>query len=98
MLMNLIRQKLKGKAGESLIETMFAMVIVALLLIMLPEAVVLAANINKSAEEISTTCMMDKSDAKSAEVKISYTGHTELVSDVDGYVDGGFYFYEKNSD
>ncbi len=50
---NSFLQKLKNKKGESLIETLVALLIGALALMMLPGAVVAASKANKTAAEQS---------------------------------------------
>lgn len=103
--------KLKSSKGETLVETLFGMLIVSLCFIILAGGIASAAKVNKAAREqnvtfdVSTKKILDGNNAFT--VRITYKGTTKNVSNLKCYQTGkrigdeinydeGYFYYEKN--
>ena len=97
-----MRKNRKNK-GETLIETLTALLIVVLVMVMLPASVVTAARINAKAKEQETTCNVSlKSNPQRSSVTMTASGDYSGVEREKNYTitlyrDNGFYYYEQNS-
>lgn len=87
-----MEHKLKSQSGETLVETLFAMLIVVLSITMLAGAIVTAARINKSARDHHTSFVTaDESGVSNIEevsdvkVTIVRTDGSDSVIDVNGF-------------
>lgn len=101
-------RKLRSQRGESIAETLFALLIAALGMILLAGALVAAARVNRAAEQADRYGVPDTGDtatvtiAKSTEQVVSNVPDRSLWSDtpcevqvsVTGYNKEGLYFYE----
>ena len=87
--------RLFDRRGESLIETLIAMLIVSLVMLGLSGAITSAAKINHDTERAMRSCTMSKdtqTDVITATVR--WGGESRPVS-ITQYEDDGYYFYEK---
>ena len=73
-----IKNKLKNKKGESISESLVALLIVTLAMLMLSGAIVSAARVNKNTADINTGL---DTDSQSKEV---ISGFTVVIEDGDG--------------
>ena len=87
-----MEHKLKSQSGETLVETLFAMLIVVLSITMLAGAIVTAARINKSARDLHASFVTaDESGVSNIEevsdvkVTIVRTDGSDSVIDVNGF-------------
>jgi guanyl-specific ribonuclease Sa len=93
--MKRIRTLLKDTKGETLVESMFAFVIILLVALMLPACIMAASNINKTSKSAVTTCTLDRSGTPT-ETDVSITSGSNIYTvTVDSYEsDGVFNFYD----
>lgn len=73
-----MKQKLKNNSGETLVETLFALLVVVLAMTMLAGSIVSAARINKSAEDLDTAFCITDNVQNVGGVKIQITGKTPI--------------------
>ena len=67
-----MNRKLKSNAGETLVETLFALLVVGLAMTMLAGAIMAAARVNKGARDFNTAFILDNAkEVSSVTVKIS---------------------------
>lgn len=79
-------QKLKSNSGETLVETLFALLVVVLAMTMLAGSIVSAARVNKGAEDLDTAFQLSKAQAVSdVEVTINHQAGAKSVIPVNGY-------------
>ncbi len=88
------KKRLREKKGETLIETLVAILIVTLALVALPYAVTAAARVNRGAEDYVKYCDYNGGASETATVKIEVGGTDRTFSGVSGYSDEGYYYYE----
>ncbi len=91
--------KKPGNRGETLVETLCALLVIVLLLTGLSAVILSSAQISRSAKAADTYCSMDKSGGAlpgvSASVKWTSGGISYVKSmDICLYRDGEYYFYE----
>lgn len=89
-----------GNRGETLMETLCAVLILALLLVALSSVVMATAQISRTAQEAQEAFSMDRSGGAlpdvRARVRWTYHGSTQAVPmEVQLYRDGDYYFYES---
>ena len=66
-----MKRKLKSNSGETLVETLFALLVVVLAMTMLAGSIVSAARVNKGAEDLNTAFRMaNKDDGKEGSVTV----------------------------
>lgn len=87
-----MKRKLRSQSGETLVETLFAMLIVVLSITMLAGAVVTAARVNKSSRDLHTSFVtVDEAgvsnidEVSDVKVTIVRTGGSDSVVDVNGF-------------
>ena len=67
-----MNRKLKSNAGETLVETLFSLLVVGLAMTMLAGAIMAAARVNKGARDFNTAFILDNAEkVSSVTVKIS---------------------------
>lgn len=103
--LKVIIKKLRAHNGESMSETLFALLIIALALIMLPGAVVSASKVNYATKQSTLFTSLDAEDVATSKVVLTITesesrvgvGDSEVVEGVTvtGYLDkkGAIEFY-----
>ena len=57
-----MNRKLKSNAGETLVETLFALLVVGLAMTMLAGAIMAAARVNKGARDFNTAFIRDNAE------------------------------------
>ena len=91
-----MKRKLKSSAGETLVETLFALLVVVLAMTMLAGAIVSAARVNKGAENLNTAFVQESNVDEVSSVKVQISGKTPI--DVKAYKtrdDNQYCYYEK---
>ena len=88
-----------GNRGETLMETLCAVLIIVVLLVGLTTVILSAAQISRAAKSVDSHCTMDRSGGAlpgvSAKVSWNYGAMDyEKAMDVQLYRDGEYYFYE----
>lgn len=83
-----MKRKLKQKKGETLVETLVSLVIIALALMMLPGAVVAAARVNAQVEKqvifMEKTSLAEKgTSAGTCNVSFTAEGNTHTIENVE---------------
>ncbi len=87
-------KKLLNNKGESIIEVLVSLLIVALCILMLQGSIVTAAKINKKTQNDITPFIIDGSSSAFNNVTIT-RGTSTYSQSVNGYkTDGGYYYYE----
>lgn len=93
-------KKLKSSAGETLIETLCALLIVVLAMTMLAGAIVSAARVNKGAEELNTAFLTSKTKPVTAvTVTVDRTGGADTSIFVNAFKtedDNEYCYYTTN--
>lgn len=86
-----------NRKGETIVETLVAILIVAVCLLMLSNSIVSAAKINKKSEEENIPFLVDGATKANCSLKVSRNGSSTIIS---GYTckvtKGGYYYYEKD--
>lgn len=87
-----MKHKLRSQSGETLVETLFAMLIVVLSITMLAGAIVTAARVNKSSRDLHTSFVtVDEvgvsniDEVSDVKVTIVRTDGSDSVVDVNGF-------------
>ncbi|MGN1141649.1 MAG: hypothetical protein ACI4TF_10635 [Oliverpabstia sp.] len=82
-----MKRKIRSKSGETLVETLFAMLVVVLAVTMLAGSIVSAAKVNKGTKDLNTAFTMDQTTVITTEqVKITHIdGATVSESSVKAY-------------
>ena len=97
-----MKKKLKSTSGETLVETLFAMLVIVLAVMVIAGGVVTAARINKKAKDLDTTFQMSNvvtvTDEAKPEVTITHgSGARDKVS-IDAWQtndNNKYYYYSK---
>lgn len=88
-------KKLNNK-GETIVETLVAILIVSVCFVMIQNSVVTAAKINKQASDINTQFTNNSETIKNCDIQIVRNNKSTSVS---GYTcklsEGEYYYYEK---
>jgi len=82
--------------GETLVESLAALVIIMLIFMMLPASLTIAAKANHDTEQVVTECPVSRDSSKkinNAKIKLSY-GDKSVEAEVDAYCEEGFYYYD----
>lgn len=79
-----MKQKLKNNSGETLVETLFALLVVVLAMTMLAGSIVSAARINKSAEDLDTAFRITN-DGKSGSVTVTHSSGEKTLIPIKAY-------------
>ena len=101
-------KKLKQHKGETIVETLIAMLIICLCVSMIAGAIVAAAKANRRAADANVEFRVENLDSQplsGLKVSIVYDTAVEPVSDIQGYKTGqikdgsvsydkGYYYYE----
>ncbi len=87
-------KKLLNNKGESIIEVLVSLLIVALCILMLQGSIVTAAKINKQTKDDIESFVLDDSNFFFNKVTITRNGSSSDI-EVKGYkTNGGYYYYE----
>lgn len=82
--------KIKKNNGETIVETLVALLIIALCFLMLQTSIVTASKINKKAMEYNVSFKLSNT---SKDITVTIDGNK--VNNINGYIsDGGYYYYE----
>ena len=73
-----MKRKLKSNSGETLVETLFALLVVVLAMTMLAGSIVSAARVNKGAEDLNTAFRITDNVQNVAGVQIQITGKAPI--------------------
>lgn len=71
-----MKRKLKSQSGETLVETLFAMLVVVLAFTMLAGGIVAAARVNKGAQELEPAFRLEGQAVSGVKVKITHKDST----------------------
>lgn len=81
-----MNQKLKNSSGETLVETLFALLVIVLAMTMLAGSIVSAAQVNKGAEDLDAAFQISKAQPVSGvEVTVDRQSGVDSVISVNGY-------------
>lgn len=87
-------KKLKTKTGETLIETLVSILIIALSALMIMTASITAARMNRVVRDGQKSCLMIRDDkTKTGDSKVTIDGKDFGV--ITQYKDDIYYFYDK---
>lgn len=86
--------KLKSRAGETLVELLFSMLIISLGMMMLAGAIVTTARLNKKAKEMS---MSDETGASHPLFGVSFQVDGSTLGNIQLIERDGVYYYEKTT-
>ncbi|MGN0169638.1 MAG: hypothetical protein ACI39H_02625 [Lachnospiraceae bacterium] len=95
-----MKKKLKSRSGETLVETLFSMLVIVLAVIMIAGSVVTAARVNKSAADMDTALRYEKF-SEISDVKVTIirrTGSAEVPVKAYQTTDKNNYSYYVISD
>ena len=87
-----MNRKLKSNAGETLVETLFALLVVGLAMTMLAGAIMAAARVNKGARDFNTAFILDNAEEVSS-VTVEISGKTPISVSVNAYRTQNHYYY-----
>ena len=87
-----MNRKLKSNAGETLVETLFALLVVGLAMTMLAGAIMAAARVNKGARDFNTAFILDNAEEVSS-VTVEISGKTPISVSVNAYRTQNQYYY-----
>lgn len=78
-----MNQKLKSNSGETLVETLFALLVIVLAMTMLAGAIMSAARVNKGAEDLNTAFQIaNAKEVQDVEVIVEHqTGEKSIIDD-----------------
>lgn len=71
-----MKRKLKSQSGETLIETLFALLVVVLAFTMLAGSIVAAARVNKGAQELEPAFRLEGQEVAGVKVIITHKDNT----------------------
>lgn len=86
-------KKLKNKTGETLIETLVSILIIALSALMIMTASITAARMNRVVRDGQKSCLMTRDDTETGNSKVTIDGKDFGV--IKQYKDDIYYFYDK---
>lgn len=97
-----MKKKLKSTSGETLVETLFAMLVIVLAVMVIAGGVVTAARINKKAKDLDTTFQMSNvvtvTDEAKPEVTITHGSVKPDKVSIDAWQtndNNKYYYYSK---
>lgn len=73
-----MNRKLKSNAGETLVETLFALLVVGLAMTMLVGAIMAAARVNKGARDLDTSFQATNNPGSGVNVTVIHTKHNTV--------------------
>lgn len=89
-----------NKKGETIVETLVAILIVAVCFLMLQNSIVSAARVNKKSEEENVPFVINEDVTTLPNCTIKVRRNSGNDSNVTNYTckvtEGGYYYYEKN--
>ena len=74
-----MKRKLKGNSGETLVETLFALLVVVLAMTMLAGSIVSAARVNKGAEALNTAFQAANKPVLGVNGAVKHTKHSTVL-------------------
>ena len=99
-----MKKKLKSTSGETLVETLFAMLVIVLAVMVIAGGVVTAARINKKAKDLDTTFQMSNvvTVTDEAKTKVTITHGSVALGEVsiDAWQtndNNKYYYYSKKN-
>ena len=88
-----MNRKLKSNAGETLVETLFSLLVIGLAMTMLAGAIMAAARVNKGARDFNTAFILDNAEKVSSSVTVKISGKTPISVSVNAYRTQNQYYY-----
>ena len=88
-----MNRKLKSNAGETLVETLFALLVVGLAMTMLAGAIMAAARVNKGARDFNTAFIRDNAEKVSSSVTVKISEKTPISVNAYQTNDQNHYYY-----
>lgn len=88
-----MNRKLKSNAGETLVETLFALLVVGLAMTMLAGAIMAAARVNKGARDFNTAFILDNAEKVSSSVTVKISEKTPISVNAYQTNDQNHYYY-----
>ena len=88
-----MNRKLKSNAGETLVETLFALLVVGLAMTMLAGAIMAAARVNKGARDFNTAFILDNAKKVSSSVTVEISGKPPISVNAYQTNDQNHYYY-----
>ena len=89
-----MNRKLKSNAGETLVETLFSLLVIGLAMTMLAGAIMAAARVNKGARDFNTAFILDNAEkVSSVTVKIKISEKTPISVNAYQTNDQNHYYY-----
>ena len=88
-------RKLQGKGGETLVETLVAILIVALVMLFFSTAIVAASRLNRAVRDADVSFVYeDDAPAAAKTLTVSGSGGSSAIS-VTEHTNNGFHYYVK---
>ena len=87
-----MNRKLKSNAGETLVETLFSLLVIGLAMTMLAGAIMAAARVNKGARDFNTAFILDNAKEVSP-VTVKISGKTPISVNAYQTNDQNHYYY-----
>ena len=87
-----MNRKLKSNAGETLVETLFALLVVGLAMTLLAGAIMAAARVNKGARDFNTAFILDNAEEVSS-VTVEISGKPPISVNAYQTNDQNHYYY-----
>ena len=91
----MILKKIRSRSGETLMETLVSVVIIALVIVFLASAGLAATKINAKVREQNNSFSYGEEGAASETLTLSVPGERDRMTGVTRYEDNGYYYYEK---
>lgn len=88
-----MNRKLKSNAGETLVETLFSLLVVGLAMTMLAGAIMAAARVNKGARDFNTAFIRDNAEKVSSSVTVKISEKTPISVNAYQTNDQNHYYY-----
>lgn len=89
-----MRKKLRAKQGETLLETLISILIIAMVFVFLSTAIVTAAKINAKARDADSSFRYEAESTGEKVLIISGGGLSGTIP-VERYQHNGYYYYDK---
>ena len=88
-----MNRKLKSNAGETLVETLFSLLVIGLAMTMLAGAIMAAARVNKGARDFNTAFILDNAEKVSSSVTVEIPGKPPISVNAYQTNDQNHYYY-----
>ena len=88
-----MNRKLKSNAGETLVETLFSLLVIGLAMTMLAGAIMAAARVNKGARDFNTAFILDNAEKVSSSVTVKISEKTPISVNAYQTNDQNHYYY-----